>query len=84
MSDLYETGALAWSEQQAARLRHVAEGERIDEMVDWPNVIEEIDAMGRAELHGCEGLISQALPHLLAAPSDPSALVIKLAQATSA
>ncbi len=65
MSDLYETDALAWSEQQAALLQHVARGERINDMVDWPNVIEEIEAMGRAELHGCESSLGQALLHLL-------------------
>ena len=65
MSDLYETDAFAWSEQQAALLRHVARGERINEMVDWPNVIEEIEAMGRAELHACGSLLGQALLHLL-------------------
>ena len=77
MSDLYETDALAWSEQQAALLRHVAKGERINEMVDWPNVIEEIEAMGRAELHGCESLLRQALLHLLKLhlrPDDMAAL----------
>lgn len=74
MSDLYETDALAWSEQQAALLQHVAKGERINEMVDWPNVIEEIEAMGRAELHACESLLGQALLHLLKLHMRPESL----------
>ena len=77
IGDLYETDALAWSERQAALLQGVARGERINEMVDWPNVIEEIEAMGRAELHGCESLLRQALLHLLKLhlrPDDMAAL----------
>jgi len=65
MSDLYETDVLAWSEQQSALLQSVARGERVDELVDWPNLIEEIEAMGRAELRACESLLRQALLHLL-------------------
>ena len=98
MSDLYKTDALAWSEQQAALLRHVAEGERTGEMVDWPNVIDEIEATGRAQLDACESLLGQALlqskplmpemcPYalddLLAAPSDVASLVAMLDQATT-
>lgn len=74
MSGLYETDALAWSEQQAALLRHVAEAERINEMVDWPNVIEEIEAMGRAQLDACESLLGQALLHLLKLHLRPDAM----------
>ena len=65
IGDLYDIDVFAWSERQAALLQGVARGERISEMVDWPNVIEEIEAMGRAELHGCESLLGQALLHLL-------------------
>ncbi len=74
MSDLYQTDALAWSEQQATLLQHVAKGERINEMVDWPNVIEEIEAMGRAQLDACESLIGQALLHLLKLCLRPDAM----------
>ncbi len=40
-------------------------GERLNASIDWPNVIEEILDSGRSELHGCEGLLQQALVHLL-------------------
>ena len=33
--------------------------------VDWPNVIEELEAVGLSELRACESLLRQALVHLL-------------------
>ena len=72
---LYQRDALLWSEQQADLLRRLAGGERLNAAVDWPNVIEEIQDSGRSELHACEGLLEQALVHLLklhGAPGHPA------------
>ncbi len=72
---LYERDALLWSEQQADLLRRTATGERLNASIDWPNVIEEVLDVGRAELHACESLLEQAIVHLLklaAAPGHPS------------
>jgi hypothetical protein len=49
MSDLYETDVLAWSENQAALLRVLATGERVNNQIDWANVVEEIESVGRSE-----------------------------------
>ncbi len=46
MSGLYERDALAWAEQQAALLDRMAAGERLNEAVDWPNVIGEVRDVG--------------------------------------
>jgi hypothetical protein len=62
---LYETDILTWSERQADLLRRLASGERLNETIDWENVIEEVESVGRSELHGCESLLLQALIHLL-------------------
>jgi len=62
---LYERDALAWAEQQAALLRRLAAGERLNEAVDWPNVIEEVRDVGLSELRACESLLTRALAHLL-------------------
>ena len=36
----YETDIVGWSENQAARLRRIAGGERPNDVgIDWPNVI---------------------------------------------
>ena len=62
---LFEHDALAWSERQADLLRRLAAGERLNEVVDWPNVIDEVEAVGRSELRSCESLLRQAMVHLL-------------------
>ena len=62
---LYERDVLVWSEQQAALLRRLAQGERVNEEIDWPNIIEEVGDLGLSELHVCKSHIRQALIHLL-------------------
>ncbi len=63
--DLYRRDALAWAERQAALLRQLAAGERLNEAVDWPNVIDEVQDVGLSELRACQSLLQQALTHLL-------------------
>ena len=69
---LYERDALAWSERQADLLRRIAAGERLNEAVDWPNVIEEIQDVGRSALRSCRSLLRHALIHLLKLHSWPT------------
>ena len=62
MSDLYDTDILTWSERQAELLRRRAAGELVnDAEIDWPNVAEEIEAVGRTERRACES-------HLVSCP----------------
>lgn len=66
MSDLYDDDILLWSERQAALLRRLAAGERVnDRDLDWQNISEEIEAVGRSELRVCEALLMQAMVHRL-------------------
>ena len=77
MSDrAYEYDALAWAEHQAALLRRVAAGERLNERVDWANVIEELQDVGLSELRSCESLLRQALVHLLKLHAWPESRAI--------
>ena len=69
---LYERDALAWAERQADLLRRLAAGERLNEPVDWPNVIEEVQDVGLSELRACESLLQQAMVHLLKLHAWPS------------
>jgi hypothetical protein len=62
---LYDTDVLVWSEHQADLLRRLAKGERLAETIDWENVIEEVESVGRSELNACGSLLRQALIHLL-------------------
>ena len=72
MSDLYENDILIWSEQQADLLRRHAAGERVNApALDWPNILEEIESVGREQLHAVESLLVQALTHMLKAEGWP-------------
>jgi hypothetical protein len=71
MSD-YETDILTWSEHQAELLRRRAAGELVNEAeLDWTNIAEEIESVGRSELHAVESLLGQALRHMLKAEAWP-------------
>ncbi len=65
MSDAYESDILLWSERQAQLLRRLAAGERVNDLVDWENVIEEVERVGSEQLHAVESLLLQALVHIL-------------------
>jgi hypothetical protein len=73
MSDLYEDVILLWSERQAALLRRLAAGERVNDQVDWENVVEEIESVGNEQLHAVQLLVRQALIHMLKAEAWPQA-----------
>ena len=62
---LYEHDVLAWADHQAVLLRRLAAGEGVNEAVDWPHVIEEVQDVGLSELRACQSLLEQALTHLL-------------------
>jgi hypothetical protein len=73
MSDLYEADVLLWSEQQAALLRRLAAGERVNAQIDWENVIDEVESVGSEQLHAVESFLVQALAHMLKAEAWPLA-----------
>jgi hypothetical protein len=62
---LYDSDALAWGEQQAVLLTRMAAGEPVNEPVDWPHVIEDIQEVGLSDLRACRSLLVQAMSHLL-------------------
>jgi hypothetical protein len=67
MSD-YDDDILAWSEQQGALLRHHAAGERVNSAeLDWPNIAEEIESVGRSELSAVRSLLTQLLANTMKA-----------------
>jgi hypothetical protein len=67
----YDTDILTWSERQAALLRRVAAGERVNDQVDWENVIAEVESVGSEQLHAVQSLLRQALIHMLKAEAWP-------------
>lgn len=71
MGELYDADILEWSERQAHLLRRHATGEKLNEAPDWPNIIEEVESVGREQLHSVESLLVQALAHMLKAEAWP-------------
>jgi hypothetical protein len=71
MSD-YDDDILIWSERQGALLRRRAAGELVnDAELDWPNIAEEIEDVGRSQFQAVESLLRQALTHILKAEAWP-------------
>lgn len=67
MSGLYDWDILTWSERQAGLLRRIAAGERVNDQVDWENVVEEIESSGRSDLNAVTSWLMLALRHDLKA-----------------
>src|ERR1700758_4774154 len=65
MSD-YDTDIVVWSDRQAELLRGRAAGELVnDAELDWPNIAEEIESVGREQVHAVQSLLRQAMIHRL-------------------
>ena len=71
-ADLYDYDFPAWCERQADHLRALSTVPSMSTAVDWPHVIEEIEDMGRALGQQVEGLLTQAMLHLLKLQGDPA------------
>jgi hypothetical protein len=68
----YDTDILQWSEHQAALLRRAAAGERVNEAeLDWANIAEEVEDVGKSELRAVASHLVQALLHDLKAEAWP-------------
>ncbi len=67
----YEADILLWSEHQAELIRRLAAGERVNDQVDWENLIEEVKSVGNEQLHAVNSLLRQALLHMLKAEAWP-------------
>jgi hypothetical protein len=65
-ADLYDTDILEWSERQADALRRRAANE-----IDWENVAEEIEDVGKNQLRSVASHLVQALLHDLKAEAWP-------------
>ncbi len=66
MNDLYDVDILTWSEQQAGLLRR-----RSANTLDWDNLAEEIEDVGRSQWRAVEAHLIQALLHDLRAAAWP-------------
>ena len=76
MSDLYDDDILWWSEQQAELLRRMAAGERVNDQVDWNNIIDEVESLGRSETRACTSALVQMLLHELKLMAWPNSTAV--------
>jgi hypothetical protein len=67
---LYERDFYSWTQDQAERLKQLAERTR-DNGIDWPNLIEEVESLGRSDLLGVKSLLRNVLAHLLKIAAEP-------------
>jgi hypothetical protein len=81
--DLYTADILRWSDQQAELLRRLARGERVNDAIDWENLIEEVESVGRSERQAVESLLTRAVEHLLKLRGWPNGPAAKWRHETS-
>lgn len=70
-SDLYERDFVAWTEAQAQRLR-AAGAARVNADVDWENVAEEIESLGRSDARQVRSRMATIIEHLLKLRCSPA------------
>jgi hypothetical protein len=70
MSDLYEQDFIGWTEQQARLLREAAAGSNLG--LDWPNLIEEVEALGRSQYDAVASQLRRVVLHLLKLQFSPA------------
>ncbi len=73
-SPLYDEDFYAWTEIQAAELRKLAARPDLSNVMDWENLIEEVETLGRSDLRAAEGYLVQCIAHLIKLASAPDAV----------
>lgn len=76
-TDLYDTDAYTWAQEQADLLRRMAAGEHVNDQVDWTNIIEEIESVGRSELRAATSALTNAMQHKLYLLGWPNSLSVR-------
>ena len=69
----YDTDIAVWSEHQAALLRRHAAGELVNESdLDWSNIAEEIESLGRSDRRELRNRVATILLHLIKLEASPA------------
>ena len=72
MSD-YDLDFYAWTQRQGALLRRLAAGERVNDAdLDWPNIAEEIETLGRSERGSLKNQLATIVEHLVKLQASPA------------
>lgn len=71
--DNYDTDISEWSERQASLLRqHAAVIRPNESAIDWPNIIEEIESVGRSERSALASHVRTVVEHLAKLQASPA------------
>ncbi|MGY2050315.1 DUF29 domain-containing protein [Methylobacterium sp. JK268] len=70
---LYDEDVVAWAEKQAAALRALGARPDLSNVLDWDNVAEEVESVGRSEINAVEGALRVMLIHVIKLMSAPTA-----------
>jgi Domain of unknown function DUF29 len=73
---LYDEDFLSWTDVQVAELRKLASLPELSNAMDWENLIEEVETLGRSEISSVRNKIEVALEHILKAYCDPDSLSV--------
>lgn len=68
---LYDNDTAAWAEQQAAALRAAAR-DNSNQLVDWENLAEEIESLGKSLKYALASQIFRVLHHLVKLEYSPA------------
>lgn len=68
---LYAEDFVRWTEEQSAALREAA-GQGINLPLDWENLAEEVESLGRCQRHAVRSRIAVILEHLLKLEHSPA------------
>ncbi len=71
MGSLYDSDLVAWSAEQARALREAGR-QRVNLPVDWENIAEEIDSLGKSERRTLSSRIGTVIEHLLKLQVSPA------------
>jgi hypothetical protein len=70
VQDLYRDYFYAWTRDQAGALRRLAET-RPNADVDWANLLEEVEDLGKADLRAVQSQLRRVIEHCLKLSSPP-------------
>jgi hypothetical protein len=71
MGSLYDQDLVLWSEEQARELRAAANA-GWNAPIDWENVAEEIESLGRSERHALASHLAIVIEHLMKLQASPA------------
>ncbi len=62
---LYDDDIVIWADEQPAAVRALARRPELSHALDWENVAEEIESVGRSQSDAVESALLQTLVHVL-------------------